>query len=46
MMGEVAVKLLVEQLANPNADKKRVVLRPKLVVRESAAPVSIKISST
>lgn len=38
MMGEMAVKLLVDHLKNVASDVKRVVLKPKLVVRRSVAP--------
>ena len=41
LMGEVAVKLLVEQLGNPDTESKRVVLRPELVVRDSIAEVAV-----
>ncbi len=37
MMGELAVKLLVEQLNGERRDPKRVILRPKLIVRDSVA---------
>jgi DNA-binding LacI/PurR family transcriptional regulator len=40
-MGEVAVKLLIEHLQQPTTETKRVVLKPKLIVRQSvAAPAS------
>ena len=43
MMGEMAVKLLVEQLRGEKRDGMRVVLKTKLVVRESvAAPRTVK----
>ncbi len=42
MMGEVAVKLLVEQLSNSAADNKRVVLKPRLIVRESTAALIVE----
>ena len=45
LMGEVAVKLLAQQLENPSAEKKRVVLRPDLVLRESVAPVGSRTAS-
>jgi len=35
-MGEIAVKLLLEQIRNPNnSEPKRIVLKPKLIIRES-----------
>lgn len=37
LMGEMAVKMLVEDLKNPKAGGKRIVLKPKLVVRNSVA---------
>jgi DNA-binding LacI/PurR family transcriptional regulator len=37
MMGEMAVKLLVEELNSERRDFRRVVLKTKLVVRESVA---------
>jgi LacI family transcriptional regulator len=43
MMGELAVKLLVEQLGEGAPEARRIVLRPRLVVRKSVAalrPVS------
>ena len=40
LMGEVAVKLLVEQLHNPDAERKRVVLKPELLVRDSVSVVA------
>ncbi len=41
LMGEVAVKLLVEQLGNPDTESKRVILRPELIVRDSIAEVAV-----
>jgi LacI family transcriptional regulator len=39
-MGEIAVKLLLEQIRNPNKyEPKRIVLKPKLVVRESVGHI-------
>lgn len=37
MMGEMAVKLLVEDLQNERQGRKRIVLKPSLIVRESVA---------
>lgn len=36
-MGEMAVKLLVERLDNGEKERRRIVLQPKLIVRESVA---------
>jgi LacI family transcriptional regulator len=38
MMGELAVKLLVEQLENGRQDTRRIILRPRLLERESVGP--------
>ena len=38
MMGEMAVRLLVEQLENKDVKGRQMMLKPELIVRESAAP--------
>jgi LacI family transcriptional regulator len=38
MMGEMAVRLLVDQLQNGGGHGKRMMLKPKIVIRESACP--------
>ena len=38
MMGELAVKLLVEQLTGATRDPKTIMLKPRLVIRESVRP--------
>lgn len=41
LMGEIAVKLLIEDLKSKGQkDKKRIVLEPKLIIRKSVAPYS------
>ena len=40
MMGEVAVKLLVELLGGGGREARRIVLRPQLVVRASVATLA------
>jgi LacI family transcriptional regulator len=44
MMGEMAVKLLVEQLGGGAPDARRIVLKPRLIVRDSVAsrPVDVE----
>ena len=37
-MGQTAVELLLNEAADPSADRRKVVFSPKLVVRESTAP--------
>jgi LacI family transcriptional regulator len=45
-MGEIAVKLLLEQIRNPNNfEPKRIVLKPKLIIRESVGYRSEPIKS-
>lgn len=38
MMGEVAVKMLIDHLTKADAEVSRVVLKPRLIVRDSVAP--------
>ncbi|MBT8400721.1 MAG: LacI family transcriptional regulator [Rhodothermia bacterium] len=45
LMGEVAMKLLAQQLENASAEKKRVVLRPEFILRDSVAPVNVEPAS-
>lgn len=44
MMGEMAVKLLVEELKGERKDGKRIVLKTTLVVRDSVAPPKVRSS--
>ncbi|GAA1217531.1 LacI family DNA-binding transcriptional regulator [Rhodoglobus aureus] len=37
-MGQTAVEILLEEAANPDADRRQVVFAPKLVIRDSTAP--------
>lgn len=45
MMGEVAVKLLIDTLRKPTPEIKRIVLKPKLIVRDSVAALGEPLSS-
>jgi DNA-binding LacI/PurR family transcriptional regulator len=38
VMGELAVKLLVEQLSGERREPRRIMLKPQLLVRSSVAP--------
>lgn len=38
MMGEMAVRLLIEQLENRGSKARQMMLKPELIIRESAAP--------
>jgi len=45
MMGELAVKLLVEQLENGRDVTRRITLKPRLIARDSvAAPAGVAVA--
>ena len=45
LMGEIAVKMLIEELRGERQGGRRVVLKPKLVVRASVAPPAAVVTS-